>query len=181
MFKDVIEQIVCQIFYFVNAHCLLALLDPGAKRCKVGSAIVLKLGITQLEMWAENQKLKRCSRELMPLREATAVILIHKKSSLVDRETISEVAPTLSLAQVKKILKRYQPDEFDPNSIPSSVLKSLSSHMKRESSNRTCQEEYDNRVIKRLNCDLDEEIPNYKLVQIPAELLAQEGLQFLNQ
>jgi hypothetical protein len=178
VFKEVIEQVYVQMFYFINSHTILALVDPGAKRCKVGSALIIKLCIAQLEMWADSHHLVRCHKELKPLREATAVILIYKKASLVDRETIDEVAPSLSINQVRKIMQLYQPDEYDPNTIPSAVLKALTVHMKKENI-ASQQIEFDERIVYKPSCSMVEEIPHWKKVKAPQELLSQEGLQFL--
>jgi myosin heavy subunit len=183
--KEIILQFFDQVFFYVNAHTFNALFDIPAKRCKMGSAIMMKMAVSELEAWTDDKRLVKCKDQLSSLRQASDIMIMNK-ASLVDESTRKEVCPTLTLSQVRKVLQLYQPDEFDPDTVPSSVLKALPAPDSRSRGNSTTsinsdKPEVDDGILQKPRFDLDNEIPNWKKVKVPQTLLSQEPFQFLNQ
>lgn len=173
--KDLISQFFKQVYFFINSHTFNALFDIQNKRCKMGSAIMLKMAVSELEAWADRNKIETCKEQLVSLRQASDIMIMNK-SSLVDEATRREVCPTLSLIQVRKILQMYHPDDFDPDTVPSSVLKALPTLDL--SKKGTDKPEMDTSIFFKPIFDLDIEIPNWKKVKTPK--LTGEMFAFLN-
>lgn len=175
-FNELIAQFYAQIYLFINAHTFNALFDTQKKRCKMGSAIMLKMGVSELEMWAESHHLgNKCKENLGALRQASDIMIMNK-ASLVDESTRREVCPTLTLVQVRKILQSYQPDEYDPDIVPSSVLKALPSADAKKGTQD--KQEIDESILIRPTFDLDHEIPDWKKVK--TSKINGEAFSFLN-
>ncbi|KAG2386875.1 hypothetical protein C9374_001910 [Naegleria lovaniensis] len=133
--KTFSEQFFAHLFYFINCFGFNAILSGSRRYCNMGSAIMLKMCVSQLEQWADEKKfglgsIKSIKRGLLPivglvyLRQSSDVMIMNK-ASLVDSTTRQEVCPVLSATQLRKILESYQKDDFDPDVVPQAVLKSL--------------------------------------------------------
>lgn len=53
--QKLIAQFITQLFYYINAHTVNTLLSTN-KFCTMGSALQLKMSITQLEVWCQNNQ-----------------------------------------------------------------------------------------------------------------------------
>ncbi|KAL9655798.1 hypothetical protein ABK040_005025 [Willaertia magna] len=134
------QQFFSQIFYFLNCFGFNSLLSNNRNRnyCTMGGGIMLKMCVSTLEQWSHDKKFNfmdiKTLHHLGPLSlmgliylRQSSDVMIMNKASLIDSSTRQEVCPILSITQLRKLLECYKADDYDPDEVPSSVLKTLPS------------------------------------------------------
>ncbi len=173
VYSGVTSQFFSHIFRYINHHTFNALIAPGGKYCTMGSSIMLKMAVSELEEWAQSKSLN-IGNELSTLRQASDIMIMNK-ASLIEESTRKEVCSTLTIQQVRRVLQLYHPDEYDKESVPASVLKALP-----ETSVRSEDLFVDTSVIQRPNFYFEKpEVSLWRSVKAPDMIVERKEFQFL--
>ncbi|KAL6050050.1 Chromatin assembly factor 1 subunit A [Balamuthia mandrillaris] len=126
LFDSVIQQFFCQLFYNTNARIVNTLVDRK-ELCTCGNGFQIKLGLSQLEEWVSKQgrKLFGVARQYLSHATEAANVLVVDKEMFGDEVMIASIFPTLSVFQIYHLLDTFQPDQFSPEGVSSSVLRHL--------------------------------------------------------
>nr|XP_023664120.1 unconventional myosin-Vb isoform X2 [Paramormyrops kingsleyae] len=111
---EIIQQVVRQLFYCINAITLNNLL-LRKDVCSWTSGIQLRYNISQMEEWLRGKNLHQrgAMATLEPLIQAAQLLQVKKKTSQ-DAEKICSLCSALTTQQIVKILNLYTPlNEFE--------------------------------------------------------------------
>lgn len=116
-----IEQIFQQLFYYI---CAVALNNLMLRRdlCTWKTGMKLKFNVGCLESWVKKKKMpETVIQPSAPLTEAA--LLMQSRKSDADVESITEICPSLTGAQVLKLIKSYTSDDCEDAISPSFIEK----------------------------------------------------------
>ncbi|XP_062828632.1 unconventional myosin-Vb isoform X4 [Anolis carolinensis] len=111
---EIIQQVVKQLFYMINAVALNNLL-LRKDVCSWSTGMQLRFNISQLEEWLRGKNLHQsgAAKTLEPLIQAAQLLQLKKKTS-EDAEAICSLCTSLTMQQIVKILNLYTPvNEFE--------------------------------------------------------------------
>jgi hypothetical protein len=171
-FPHIKKALLSQLFEFISAHTLNAMLSPNSKYCTMGTSIMLKMAVSEIEEWGQGKGLS--GNELAPIRQISDAMMMNKPM-LADDGIRAEVCPALTVRQVRKMLQCFKPDEYDPLTVPPNVIKQF------PAGNSETDHLVDTAVVKRPNFKADGEMPMWKAVQVPRILLDNKAFAFLNE
>jgi myosin heavy subunit len=171
-FPQIKKTFLSQLFYYINSHTLNAMLSPNSKYCTMGTSIMLKMAVSELESWGQQKGVS--GNELAPLRQISDVLMMNKPM-LADESIRKEVCPALTTRQIRKMLQCFKPDEYDPLSVPASVLKQFPSGGN--------ENDYmvDTSIVFRPKLHIDGEMPMWRSVEAPVILRDHKDFAFLNE
>jgi len=130
LYDAVVQQLFCQIFYFINTHLVNAALKKD--RLTASHGVQIKYGISKLEEWlanacseaGERSLLSPASEYLDPLREVASALVVDK-SLFSDATATQSIFRSLSLRQLKRILEVFVPDNMSPAQLTGVVRDSV--------------------------------------------------------
>eukprot|EP00276_Gloeochaete_wittrockiana_P006552 CAMPEP_0184647918 /NCGR_PEP_ID=MMETSP0308-20130426/4955_1 /TAXON_ID=38269 /ORGANISM="Gloeochaete witrockiana, Strain SAG 46.84" /LENGTH=1549 /DNA_ID=CAMNT_0027079331 /DNA_START=314 /DNA_END=4963 /DNA_ORIENTATION=- len=126
----IIRQLFLQAFTYMDVKALDSMLCNDGM-CTTSSAVAIKLGLSDLDVWAAtNASSLGCDHNaelrLHRVREACDVLMLESKDVFVSEEERNNVCPHLNDDQIRNILLMLSPDEFTRSPAPASVLESVS-------------------------------------------------------
>ncbi|KAL0478684.1 hypothetical protein AKO1_008281 [Acrasis kona] len=174
VYPPVMNQFFGQIYRYINYHTFNALVATGGAHCTMGSAIMLKMAVSELEEWASSKNFD-ISQELTTLRQSCDIMIMNK-SNLIEASTRKEICGNLTNQQVRRVLQLYHPDEYDPDAVPANVLRAL------PEVNVKSQDVFvDTSVIDKPNFYFEKpDIPLWKSVRAPQSLASMQEFDFYN-
>jgi myosin-5 len=120
------QDLQARLVSHLNAHLAVTCFNQFLLKRNFVSwkrAIQVQYNLTRFLAWAEVQL---DTEPWLPLMEAVKVVQL-AKTPTVDGELLMQCAPSLSTAQIKRVLRAYQPDEYeDEGPIASRLMKVLS-------------------------------------------------------
>ncbi len=175
VFRSVGAQLFRQLFHYMNARLLNALLEKRAY-CRCANGIQIKMAVSQLLEWAARSPLAEAAREQLEGIRQAADVLVVAKASLLDANVRRELCPALNNAQLAQLLAMYNPDEFDPDPLDAAVLRTIQA-LDRSLGSALLDANYCFPLVSSdwaARRDLD-----FGRVQIPPVLLSRPGFAFL--
>ncbi|KAL7048410.1 hypothetical protein ACKWTF_003346 [Chironomus riparius] len=121
-----IEQIFQELFYYI---CAVALNNLMLRRdlCTWKTGMKLKFNLSCLETWVKKQKMSESV--IKPSSALTeAALLMQSRKSDSDVDSICEISPSLTSAQILKLIKSYTPDDCE-DSISPKLIEKLSAKL----------------------------------------------------
>ncbi|XP_059615279.1 unconventional myosin-Va isoform X2 [Phlebotomus argentipes] len=125
-----IEQVLKQLMYYINAVALNNLM-LRQELCTWATGMKMRYNVGCIETWVREKKLpKDILAPLKPLIQVTALLQSRKFEE--DVETIYDLCPCLTSAQVLKIIKSYTADDLENPVTPVFIEKLTEKLHKRE-------------------------------------------------
>ncbi|KAG5676919.1 hypothetical protein PVAND_006716 [Polypedilum vanderplanki] len=121
LYEGYIEQIFQQLFYYI---CAIALNNLMLRRdlCTWKTGMKLKFNLSCLETWVKKQKMSdSIISPSSPLTEAA--LLLQSRKTDADVDSICEICPSLTSAQILKLVKSYTPDDCEDTISPTFIEK----------------------------------------------------------
>ncbi|KAJ6662948.1 hypothetical protein lerEdw1_010769 [Lerista edwardsae] len=126
---EIIQQVVKQLFYMINAVALNNLL-LRKDVCSWSTGMQLRFNISQLEEWLRGKNLlpSGAAETMEPLIQAAQLLQLKKKTS-EDAEAICSLCTSLTTQQIVKILNLYTPvNEFEER-VTVAFIRNIQAHL----------------------------------------------------
>ncbi|GAM23412.1 hypothetical protein SAMD00019534_065870 [Acytostelium subglobosum LB1] len=121
------NQLLNQTFYFINAQITNHFLQTQSV-CRATMGFKVKMGVSRLKEWCSQTSFKTVSEQLDSSLEVSNLFVIDK-AVFVDIEAIKPIFQRLNLAQIKKLLESFEPDDLSPDPLPSQLQKAMNGYV----------------------------------------------------
>jgi myosin heavy subunit len=124
----VLEQVLCQIFYFINCCVFNKMLEDKNPYCTPSNSFEIKLALSQLEEWVQLHIPKSSDKlheQMAHTYEAATMLSMDKKMLIDDLELRRQIIPSLNPGQVYTLVKNFKPDSIAPDRVSDASLKKL--------------------------------------------------------
>jgi len=124
--QPVVNKLLCQLFYFIDAQSFNALL----KRTDLFNAsggFQIKMSLSKLEgsLGKLDKQLHLITKNLNHIKEV-ANLLVIDKSVVSDEDAIKSVFSNVNIRVVDHVLQKFKPDEMAPDTIPDTIKRNVS-------------------------------------------------------